>query len=194
MWQTERKDLSASVHQYTIRQDECPLSYRQTISLWKEDELFREFFSQQIRESSFEAVRWETACVTKQTLDRDFEFVLVESRSLDRPVDQRAFAEHFKKETSVIATFPNLGRNAVMIVPCPIAGTDIKVYGHLSSFLRGARESQCQQLWQSVAVAMQKRVSKKPVWLSTAGMGVSWLHVRLDDRPKYYHHAPYRNV
>ena len=26
----------------------------------------------------------------------------------------------------------------------------------------------------------------KPVWLSTSGMGVAWLHFRLDQRPKYY--------
>jgi len=39
---------------------------------------------------------------------------------------------------------------------------------------------------------MQKRINAKRVWLSTAGMGVSWLHVRLDDRPKYYGHRPYR--
>ncbi len=24
-----------------------------------------------------------------------------------------------------------------------------------------------------------------------AGLGVAWLHIRLDDRPKYYRHAPY---
>jgi hypothetical protein len=30
------------------------------------------------------------------------------------------------------------------------------------------------------------------VWLSTAGAGVPWLHVRLDDAPKYYGHAAYR--
>ena len=41
---------------------------------------------------------------------------------------------------------------------------------------------------------MQRRLSAKPVWLSTAGAGVSWLHVRLDDRPKYYGYAPYREA
>ena len=30
-----------------------------------------------------------------------------------------------------------------------------------------------------------------PTWLSTAGMGVSWLHVRLDSQPKYYGFAAY---
>ncbi len=39
---------------------------------------------------------------------------------------------------------------------------------------------------------MEKRVSDKPVWLSTAGGGVPWLHVRLDNRPKYYSYRPYR--
>jgi hypothetical protein len=31
----------------------------------------------------------------------------------------------------------------------------------------------------------------QPIWLSTAGMGVAWLHIRLDERPKYYSHKPY---
>jgi len=30
-------------------------------------------------------------------------------------------------------------------------------------------------------------------WLSTSGLGIAWLHVRLDERPKYYTHAPYRS-
>jgi len=29
---------------------------------------------------------------------------------------------------------------------------------------------------------------------STAGAGVSWLHVRLDDRPKYYGFKPYKKT
>jgi len=45
---------------------------------------------------------------------------------------------------------------------------------------------------ESVAEAMTRRIGVKPVWLSTAGAGVSWLHVRLDDRPKYYGFGPYR--
>jgi len=36
------------------------------------------------------------------------------------------------------------------------------------------------------------RLSDRPLWISTAGMGVNWLHVRLDSRPKYYRHAPYK--
>ena len=31
-----------------------------------------------------------------------------------------------------------------------------------------------------------------PHQVSTEGSGVSWVHVRLDAEPKYYHHSPYR--
>ena len=34
--------------------------------------------------------------------------------------------------------------------------------------------------------------SEDPVWVSTNGDGVAWLHVRIDERPKYYAYAPYR--
>jgi hypothetical protein len=39
---------------------------------------------------------------------------------------------------------------------------------------------------------MEKRLSASPVWLSTSGLGVYWLHVRLDTHPKYYQYQPYK--
>jgi len=39
---------------------------------------------------------------------------------------------------------------------------------------------------------MQKQISDRPTWLSTAGLGVYWLHLRLDSRPKYYRYQPYK--
>jgi hypothetical protein len=32
------------------------------------------------------------------------------------------------------------------------------------------------------------------LWLSTAGMGVSWLHVRLDSSLKYYGYKPFKQT
>ena len=74
-----------------------------------------------------------------------------------------------------------------MVVPCPLA--DPSAYGHLAAFIRHAPEEQRDALWRRIGEAMAQRVGMKPVWLSTAGAGVSWLHVRLDDRPKYYGHG-----
>src|SRR5262249_59079316 len=62
------------------------------------------------------------------------------------------------------------------------------------AFVRQAPDTQRHALWKLVGAAMQRRLGAKPVWLSTAGAGVSRLHARLDDRPKYYSHEPYREA
>jgi hypothetical protein len=104
--------------------------------------------------------------------------------------DPEAFAAHFPKGVDGIVTFPNLGADAILVVPCPLAKSS--AYGHLAAFVRHAPDAQRHALWQAVAAAMAQRIGDRPVWLSTAGAGVSWLHVRLDDRPKYYGFEPYR--
>jgi hypothetical protein len=140
---------------------------------------------------SFDAFRWETPPVDTATVSQRFEFVLLEAPGLARPPDPGAFEEQFTlNQRAEVLAFPNLGGDAIMVVPRPIAPAS--VYGHLAAFVRGAPDSQRVSLWREVGSAMQARVGTKPVWLSTAGAGVSWLHLRLDDRPKYYGFAPYR--
>jgi hypothetical protein len=115
--------------------------------------------------------------------------VLLDSPGLARRPDRQAFAEHFAGAEAGVAVFPNLGGDAIMVVPCPVA--EPSAYGHLAAFVRLAPEAQRHALWQAVGKAMARRVGPSLVWLSTAGAGVSWLHVRLDDRPKYYGYEPY---
>lgn len=192
MWNAEIETLKdGRLQRFVITHGDGPLSYANVLTLWQDSSEFRVYFAGLLADSPFAAYRWETPPVTSATIDRDFEFVLLRSDALARPVDAAAFASHFDAGLEV-ATFPNLGGNAVMVVPCPVA--DPSIYGHLASFIRDAPESQLHNFWRSVATAMNQRLSDRPVWLSTAGMGVSWLHVRLDDRPKYYSHAPFRQV
>ncbi len=138
---------------------------------------------------SFTAFRWETPPVASATLHRPFEFVLRDSPGLAVRPDPKPFAAHFG--AGDVATFPNLGGDAVLVVPCPRGPAGH--YAHLAAFARGVPEGQRHALWAAVGAAMTRRVGTRPVWLSTAGAGVAWLHVRLDDVPKYYGHAPYRD-
>jgi hypothetical protein len=165
-----------------------PVPYSDVLRLWQGDSTFRQFFAGALADSPYAAFRWETPPITA-TSDRPFEFVLLRSDALERPVDLAAFAEQFKAGGKEVVTFPNLGGDAVMVVPCPL-GPDSE-YGHLASFVRSAPKRQVDRLWQAVGDAMKQRLSDKPVWLSTAGMGVAWLHVRLDSRPKYYGYGPF---
>jgi uncharacterized protein DUF6940 len=167
--------------------------YADVIEAWRSDAQFRSWFNSLLAGVSFRAFRWETPSVSAKTVTQPFEFVLLDSPDLVRQPDPSAFNDRFRNNVDAeVLTFANLGGDAIMVVPRPI-GPD-SAYGHLGTFVRNAPESQRDALWQAVGEAMINRLGEKPVWLSTAGGGVSWLHVRLDDRPKYYGFAPYRQV
>lgn len=194
MWTSRTTQLSdGRVIKITIDIGSSPVSYADVIHGWQNDAGFRTFFIGLLLNSPFHAFRWETPPITIETEDQPFEFVLIDSPEISLDSDPAAFAEHFDKAyPGGVVEFPNLGKDAILIVPCP--DDPLSDYGHLASYLRNAQESQQHLLWESVGAAMQRRISSKPVWLNTAGGGVPWLHVRLDDQPKYYRYALYRNA
>lgn len=192
MWATRSEELAGGRGlRFAVDLGQKPATFADALRGWQTDATFRSLFNALLAEAPFSAFRWETPPVTTATVTRPFEFVLLDSPGLARRPDPEAFAEHFVGASEpVVVAFPNLGGDAIMIVPGPM--TAHAAYGHLAAFVREAPEPQRHALWQSVGEAMARRVGTKPVWLSTAGAGVSWLHVRLDDRPKYYGFEPYR--
>ncbi|NBB94088.1 MAG: hypothetical protein GVY32_13065 [Gammaproteobacteria bacterium] len=170
---------------------EGPLSWRDVLAGWRETPALAEAFGAALAELPFAAFRWETPAMTGHRLDTVFECVAVDDPSLDVAPDPSPFSEHLRDDRSVVR-FPNLGGDAVMVVPCRRSRE--AAYSHVAAFCRHAPGDQQQALWREVAEAMIERLGDRPVWLNTAGAGVAWLHVRLDDRPKYYAHAPYRTV
>jgi hypothetical protein len=173
--------------------DSSPVSYAEVLRHWQEDADFRSWFIALLADSPFSAFRWETPPITTAKANRPFEFALLDSPGLAAKPDAEAFAEHFRAaNTGGVIEFPNLGRDAILIVPCPDG--PLLAYGHLAAFVRQAPDAQKHELWELVGAVMERRLGTKPVWLSTAGAGVSWLHVRLDDRPKYYGFKPYRDL
>ena len=192
MWsaRSEQLDRGHAVKMYIDIKGRSAV-FSEVLRSWQEDSAFRSFFIKLLADAPFDAFRWETPPVTRTSVDRHFEFVLLDSPELAVDPDQDAFAEHFKDREAVVS-FPNLHRDAVLVAPCPRG--PVSAYGHLAAFIREAPEEQKHALWSLVGNVMEQRVGKAPVWLSTAGAGVSWLHVRLDQRPKYYGHAAYRQV
>jgi hypothetical protein len=193
MWNARSQKLAGDRVRIAIDLDGSPVCYADVLQRWQSDEEFRTFFIGLLADAPFSAFRWETPPITLATANRPFEFVLEDSPGLARNPDVDAFAQHFKNGAmEEVVEFPNLGKDAVMVVPCPNGPPS--AYGHLADFVRHAPDSQKHALWKLVGAAMQRRLGARPVWLSTAGAGVAWLHVRLDDRPKYYGYAAYRNA
>ncbi len=188
MYTCARQVLAQDTYHYTYRRDKSDLTYSDVLHQWQHDAEFRSFHIQTMQSIPFLAYRWETPPVSTQTSNRPFEFVAIDAPYLERPVRRQDFAEHFHKDDRV-ADFPNLGGNAWLIVP--VSEESSSVYTHLGSFTRLADATQQHALWQRVGLCMEAQCNENPLWLSTAGDGVAWLHVRIDTRPKYYHHRPY---
>ncbi|TWT34745.1 DUF6940 family protein [Blastopirellula retiformator] len=189
-WKAETYDLpNHSGLRYVISKKQKTLTSGQAIERLRSDDKFVAWLCTQLAEAPYAAFRWETPPVDEKTTDRPWEFVVLNSPNLARPPEPHLFEEHFAADRAVV-TFSNLGRNALLIAPTPIG--EKEAYGHLAAFMREGPAVQRLALWQEVGEQAQTRLSERPVWLSTAGAGVSWLHVRLDDSPKYYGYQPYR--
>lgn len=177
------------IYHYTFLDGERPLTYAQVLQLLQADDDFRTLFIGLLANAPFAAYFWETPPITTSRLERPFEFVLVNAPSLARvSAERRAFASYFSHE--LIVDFPNLGGDAHLIVPCPQTPAD--AFAHLATFSRSASPTQQHQFWQRVGTAVTRYVGERPLWVSTSGLGVFWLHIRLDSRPKYYTYPPYR--
>ena len=192
MFRFERTKLAKRKDEYKVFRGETPVSYSEAAALWKDDESFRQRFTEALCNSEFSAFRWETPPVNQSFLDRDFEFVLLNCPGLARTPDRKSFADFFLHDEAVVH-FENLGKDALLVVPSP--ATHDSQFSHLKGFLKTANEATIHEFWAKVGTQFLQRVSEQgeaPVWLSTAGMGVAWLHVRMDSYPKYYGHQEYR--
>ena len=176
---------------YSVMRDGMPVTYFEVIRGWCHDAEFRRFWSDLLAAAPAEVYRWETPPITSFTGEQPFEFVLVDRVRMIHDPDRTAFANYLDgpdaRRGAVV--FPNLGHDALLVVPCQFGPRS--AYGHLAAFVRSAPEEQRHVFWQVVGETVQERLSNLPVWVSTAGMGVPWLHVRVCDEPKYYCHWPY---
>lgn len=192
MWKSQTELIDRDrIHKISIFRDDKQITYSEVIKSWQQDKNFRTFFISLLADAPMTAYFWETPPVTKSTVERAFEFVLINSPKLaDIEPDPTDFNEYFESATEEVVTFPNLGNDALLVVPCPIAKTVART--HLASFVRFAPEFQQHLLWQTVGRSLLQQLNEQPIWVSTSGLGVHWLHVRLDSHPKYYCFQPYK--
>lgn len=169
------------------------LSWEQVLELWKhEDTGFLQAFRGALTPNRpMRDIFWECSPILNVT--DPFEFVIMDANGVldSRRASSSDFDAHLR-DPSAVVVFKNLGGDATLVTPNR-AGSKDEMYGHLHSFTQFAPLSQQETLWRHVAEQIYKQLGGgKPIWLSTDGRGVPWLHVRLDNHPKWYKYSQYR--
>ena len=198
------KEDASSAHQkatkYKILYDNHYLNFQDVIQNWKSSKTFRNEFRKTIISSEYPFVFFETPPVTYQTLTKQFEFVLVSTSAFkNAKPDYRSFSEQFKtcNTDSSACSFYNLGKDAMLIAPRGVDGERERKYVDFMSFMRNGTEREIHDFFEEVGKSAEEIVSKRgtaKTWISTSGLGVSWLHLRLDSYPKYYTFREYKKV
>ena len=152
----------------------------------------------ELRRSKHGAFFWECPPVTSMTVSSaPFEFVIIAAPRLEGvSPDLRSFSSKFVASED-LSVFPNLGKDALLIVPSPLDSVPQETYTHIANFVRMAPAGQVQNLISRTAVELAGVLKSRPhphkVWLSTSGLGVYWLHIRIDSVPKYYNWDEYKS-
>ncbi|MDR9366541.1 MAG: hypothetical protein RI575_14490 [Balneolaceae bacterium] len=192
MWSITEKESTNQSLKFGIDEDGDPISNQYFLELLSNSQPFRKFYNGFLADSDYDAFFWENRPITNQNLEVNYECNIINSDFLaSRSPDSHTFRQYFDSNKKVV-TFPNLGNDAQLIVPCP--QKEDNCYTHIGSFVRKADEDQIDKFWQITGHETLQAVNSKPKWLSTSGLGVFWLHVRIDTIPKYYQTKEYKKL
>jgi len=193
MWSVNRTTLREKAGEKVfLLRDGRAASFAQVIAAWRQDAEFRAFFAGELAATDQPEFFWEMPPIRRGQTGIAYEYVTIRSEKLARMApDAQAFAAEFAGAPEPVVTFRNLGGDALLVVPRPMG--EHRCYAHVGEFLRSAPDEQRQELFRVLghAIADELQRSSEPIWVSTSGLGVSWLHVRLDTHPKYYQYRPY---
>jgi len=189
----EIKGQSDHSVRFRLKNGNKNLSFKEVFELWINDIAFTNFYTKVITKLNYEAFYWEHPAINKAFLEKKYECVLQRSKPLEHlKINEKAFEKHITKKNALVTDFMNLGKNARLIVPTK--ATTQEIYNHLGKFIRHAERKQVLEIFKRIGQKMLEESKKDEfVWLNTAGLGVIWLHIRIDAKPKYYKTKTYRN-
>ena len=188
MWTVNTEDINNGCRIRIFRNDDV-VSFRSYLTLLEEDQDFGSWYTDLLAGKEYAAFFWEHPPLCNANIDLQAEFVLLKSPTLASfASDPGPFRSHFESDNDIVS-FRSLGGDALLIAPKPCE--PLAACAHLAAFVRKASRTQVQRLWCETGRAVREAISDRNLWLSTSGLGVAWLHIRLDSYPKYYQHRPY---
>lgn len=184
--------------------------HNQTISTVSSTNGAIQNFIKTLADTGYDAFFFETPPINQITFPTQlWEFVIVNAPNLQKKAlrdgnDQfHVFEQECQRamiQNNECCTFPNLSGDAILVVPKKSSTDHNEKFSHLAQFLRTASLSQIYNVFHMVAMTYRNELAASSPsnnkesykWLSTSGLGVSWLHFRFDTYPKYYSYEPYK--
>ena len=156
---------------------------------------FQKEFINILKNSPYNSYYFQTPNI--RSLNDPIEFVLIKSETLHKKTaDWTKYKEYMKRKprNRTSLSFDNLSGNTKLVVPFN-KKENIK-YGHLKDFILNASKEEIRDILLKVGEEVENYknnsiTNEKPLFLSTHGDGVPWLHFRIESSPIYYLYKPY---
>lgn len=146
--------------------------------------------------------RWELPPISINTLDLNFEMVLVEHSLKTWRSDDNSFKQYTERDPEKgVCSFRSIKQTTLLIAPTyqriKAKGFTRKDYIHLSNFMKSSRDEQKHQVLQYLGEKLYNYFNNPEhqeieIWVNTQGDEVHWLHIRLDKKSLFIHHDLYR--
>ncbi|MFY0674445.1 MAG: hypothetical protein JXQ87_13675 [Bacteroidia bacterium] len=183
--------INDSFLKVNIRESNIWVSFDEVFGLLENNSDFKKQLVDFLSSIEFSAYNIECKPVNIENVNQAFEIVIVPCQELlTKTPDASAFKEHFNDE-ELTAIFENLSGDAVLISPRPSAQS--LNFGHLKAFIENANKEQINDLLTALGEIAAANLGNDDIYINTSGLGVPWLHLRIDDAPKYYQFKAYRN-
>ena len=169
-------------------------TFHQALNFMKHSPLiFQNDLKQCVIDSNFKSIFIEFPCLTN--LMEKFEFVIINAVQMENIIpNSSSFKINHNNNNNIIIT-KSLSMDTTLIIPNINSKNN---YADIYNFLDPNNNNLVDidiisKFWENTASQIILELnSKKKIWISTSGLAVHWLHLRISESPKYYNHEPYK--
>lgn len=148
---------------------------------------FMSLFIDSFHRTKFKTFFWECSPVSASNAQSDAFVYVILRTSIPLTQDFTAFQEHHPPTSRrEIISFDSKSGGTILVVPTPSYQRNQRQMSSLGPYLRDPQNTPI-RLFQHVAkiILHTLATTKNMIWLNTHGLGVPWLHIRIDFFPKY---------
>jgi Family of unknown function (DUF6940) len=124
-------------------------------------------------------------CLPFKNLDDKFEYIFIKDDNLQyNKHDISPFLKYINNNCNSAISFWNLNKDSIMIIPnLPKRNAN---FSTMKTFINDATNDEIKNLFKETSSQIIKVIdNKNKIYLNTHGHGASYLHVRIDFKPKY---------